>query len=495
MQKILITILAITGMLFAISCGKDDDGGATVALSEKVFEFTTDGGAKSLIVTAKEEWLAVGAEWIHTKKDGNKLTVSVDVNRTIQDREGVVAVSAGNAVEFLTVKQKAAVADAVVTPNSIVVEDSVGEIVLEVNATDEDWFAKTDADWLTVTPKQHRAEMVIAYAKNEIEDDRVADVIVTVGKVEKIVQVRQLGKMFFLLPYSKIGVATVEEVKEFEAARMNKFEDSGYDDFLSFKTRSKDMFPDLFYKIEYGVVAKARIAAFSGKRMEKELPAFKEWLKGKGFVEKSEFLLINKEMGLSVKIDIAEDYSGSKYADILFDPVIIQDKDYPTFKEFPYLFAEWGAKKDKIDAYEAGKGGIYNEAQSEIGGVDPNTGEPYRDDFLFYDVPENKQGNEKEYSRSYLVYRDNQPKPGLYVSFQLMRNTEVAYFMYKGRPTLTKEFKELCEQEGFTYLGKSQGNFDKFYSIDKELVFKIRISKRKDDESPFLELHMLKFEY
>ncbi len=492
MKKILITMWAITGILFATSCG-NDEGGTTITLSEKVFEFTTDGGEQSLTVTADDEWFAVGTNWIHTKKEGNKLTVIVDANKTIREREGAVTVKAGNAVAIVKVVQKATVASVVATPGFVVVSDTEGQVVIEVKATDKYWTATEDVDWLKITPKQHKSEIIVDYTKNEVEEDRVATLTITVGEVEKLVEIKQLGKMFFVLPYTKMATATIEDVKAFEAARFSSInKDETRPGVLGFDTRSTDMFPMILYEVdeEKGTVKRSQTAAITAEKMDEQLPAFKEWLKVLGFVQESEFIFVNKELRLTATIEFTDEW-GMRYASVYYNPILEQDRDYPTFKELPKLFVEWGAKKDKIDAYEAEHGGTYDKDKSRVGGTNEN-GEPYKDDFFHYNISEDNQGEEQTFIRGYWVYTDEQPEPGLIQTAQIMYNTELVFFMIDDEYFLTREFKELCKKEGFEYIGKPGMGFYGFKNPEKGLMLMVRLVKLQGSKKLSIDYRLSK---
>lgn len=62
--------------------------------------------------------------------------------------------------------------------------------------------------------------------------------------------------------------------------------------------------------------------------------------------------------------------------------------------------------------------------------------------------------------------------------------------MNNGDVLLTKEFKALCEEEGFEYQGAKK--FHKFYNADKKLVLLIRQIENPDYISPIIEIRLYK---
>ncbi len=243
MKKILLAMLAIAGLVFATSCSDDDDNDVTLSLSQESIEFTKAAEEKSIAVsTDAESWSAIGsADWIDVKVNGNNLVVMVAENETVYDRKGKVLVVAGNANATIEVMQKGEDGTASVLPEKINVEDTKGEAVVEVNANDKKWTAESDSDWLKVKAKPYKAELVLMYDQNVELEDRTAVVTITVGGDKTMVDVTQLGKMVFLIPYPDLVKGTREQVMAFEEERKNKFdEENSSKENLVYKTRSRE---------------------------------------------------------------------------------------------------------------------------------------------------------------------------------------------------------------------------------------------------------------
>ncbi len=500
-------MLAITGMLFATSCGNDDNNDVSLVLSEKSVEFDTAAGEKSVTVTTEaEEWSAIGsAEWINVAVAKGNLKITVKANETVNERSGKVLVIAGNANATIEVSQKGLEGNAEVTPSEVVIPDAKGVIVVDVNANSKKWTAVSDNEWLKVTAKPHKSEMVFTYEKNTGTEERTAVVTISIdGGGEALVDVKQLGREVFFVPYLDLKNATVKDIDAYETSVVLHKENvsEATENTLLFDARGQILI-DVTYIFTDETLSKVQSAIvrvgggneiydkFLKETDKKFTEAFDGFMAEKGFKKENRGNYINTDVGVSMEVKEQSIYGYVLGVDLIFKPIVEQDKEYPTFKKFPYLFTEWGSKKDKIDAYEADKGGVYNEENSRIGGVD-NQGNPNKNDFLWYDIPEENKGEAKEYIRAYFVDRDDQPKPGLAESLEVSKNTELAFYMANGEPVLTKEFKELCEKEGFEYLGKLEGGFHRFDKAAKGVVFIIRQFTFQGEETPSLQYHMFR---
>ncbi len=455
MKKILIAMLAIAGVLFATSCGNDDDD-TMVTLSEKSLKFTTTGGEKTIAVTADEEWTAAGTDWIETTKNGENLIVKVRPNNTIYPREGAVTVNAGSAVALLKVTQEGLKGNATITPDKLDIQDKAGKVVIEILANDENWTAVSDVPWLTVTAKPQKAELLVEYAKNEEDDIRKGVITVTVGDVDKVINVTQEARFFYILPYTDLKGGTVELVQKFEENRGGTPDADFWQPamgYVGYLTRS-EMFPKARYIITQDKGIKlAGMLAKDAKTMKANLSEFTEFLEKSGFKKISDAEFYNEKLSIKAEISIDEARDTAIVLYKFYKPA----GDQPTFKQFPYPYMEWGVKKDKIDTYEADKGNTVNEQFTRIGGTNQNTGKPYTYDFLAFDADAKDEAQTSMHL--YVVEHDDQEAPGLSESALLMKNTELAFEKDNDEAVLTKEFKELCKKEGFEYIKAAQGFF------------------------------------
>ncbi len=154
---------------------------------------------------------------------------------------------------------------------------------------------------------------------------------------------------------------------------------------------------------------------------------------------------------------------------VTYSPIINQP-EMPTFKKFPYPLMEWEAKKERIATYESENNGKYNDVMSFIN--------PDGDhDMLVYDRDQKDEA--KTVHCIYLVRHDNQEKAGLMEASILMKNIDLVFFLGGKEPVLTKEFKALCEKEGFTYK-KASGS--RFYFEHQQKKIQMNVAYKTYDD-------------
>ncbi len=466
MKKVLLLMLAVTGLLFATSCS-DDDNDASLSIDKEVLNFEKEGATANVgVTTDADNWSAIGsADWIQVKADGTNLVVVVAANETVYDRQGKILVVAGNANASIDVTQKGLTGAAEIIPSDVILPDSKGMDTFEVKANDQKWTAESDAEWLTVEAKQHKAELILHYDQNAEMEDRMAVVTITVGNDKTTVDVKQLGKMFFLVPYADLAKAKYDDVLAFEKSRRNILnEDRSDESALVYKTRSAEMFPNMVYfftEDENQEIISCIISAISADAMRANLDDFKAYLVANGYAATdNEIIYENAEYGVRAEIKFYT-FWGMEFADVLYKPIIEQPGDMPTFTEFPYPYMEWGVMKDKIDTYEEDKNGTYNEEQSDVD--NPN----YPQDMLVYDRDGSDEG--KTANSIYFVTREGEEEPGLGESGLLMKDISRVFYIAAGEAHLTKEFKQLCADEGFKYKGASSNGFHIFHHPEKKV--------------------------
>ncbi len=448
MKKVLLMMVAMTSLLFATSCSDDDDDTA-LSLSEEAIELDIAGGEKTVTVTTDAAFSAIGsADWIATKIDGSNLVITVAANETVYAREGKVLVVAGNANASILISQKGLKGQAIVHPKDVILVDKQGKEVIEIDANANKWTAKTETPWLKLEAKQFKNELILSYETNEDTADRSGLIEITVGNDKTMVDVKQLGKMFFVDTYPGLVGATREDIIAFEESRRNTLDEkNSNEERLVYETRSDKLFPNMTYNFnEEGAIQKCIINAVSAKALEENMEGFKNFLAEQGYKPgDTELDFLNEKTKIKAAIKFTT-FWGMKFATVEFSPNVVQP-DMPTFKELPYPFMEWGAKKPKIEEYEKENNGTYNEA---ISSEDPTK----KNDMLAYDTDKSDEGKTK--MRIYFVNHDDQPKPGLAESALLLENIDLVFFLGGGDPVLTKEFKALCKKEGFKY--EKQGN-------------------------------------
>ncbi len=471
MKRNYVKILLMIGVLFTISCSKDE-GNETpkLILSEKILNFDAKATEKSISVVADEEWVAVGTDWIETKKEGNNLIIKVKANKTIESREGAVSVKAGSVSDFVKVVQTGLKGKVELSTEKITFSDAKEKTVIEVDANDKDWTASSDVDWLTLTEKHHKAELIIECKDNKAEEERIGIITIKVGDFNKNIEVKQLGRLFFFLPYTDF-TGTREQIKVFEEARKNILNQNTVSEQLSYNTRS-EMFHRMIYKFgrEDDKYKMCVLYAKSVEKMKEEFDNFTTFLVNKGFEKESQFVYKNLKSYVVATITL------SGYgAFVTYRAIPKQDKDYPTFKKFPYLdeLPWFSSKNEDIKAWETKNGGTLDKEGSKVG----IEGRDF--DELHFKV--DAKNDESAYFRLYGVGKPNNPsnyKEGLLLKEQYFRKISLAFFENDGEFVFTKEFLALVKKEGFVLRGGPDGdNYYTFVNGSKQLYLLVRVGK------------------
>ncbi len=492
MKKVLVMMLAITGILFATSCSESNDyEDAELVLSENSVEFqTSEKAEKSISVTTNQEkWSAIGsAEWITVVRDDKKLVIKVEANKSIEARKGKVLVVAGNANATIEVKQAGENGVANINPENIEVDQYAGSMVIDIMANDQNWTATTTVDWLTLTPKQQKYELAIKYTENKDREDRTAKIIVTVGDTKKEITVVQSGIMFYILPFIDFS-KDIKAIKAFEKQRGSELrERSSWDDKWVFETRSP-FFPSISYKMNGSNGVAYLEAIVNTKDIEtfkKDLPGFKEFLVKEGFKVdgENENNYYNAEKSVLAIITILED---KKVSGVIYRKEYRQSKEQPTFAKLPYIpEVPFGATGDEVKAYEAAHNGKYDETNSV---ENPND----LTDTFIYDVQ--PKGENTLFKRLYLIIHD---KTGNYNDGVAMKqlwfeNLELVFFTTPDkRYKLSKEFVKLAKSEGYKYVaGPDSDGYFIFKNVEKQINLKVRPAKLGEGDNAKIIIDML----
>ncbi len=222
MKRILVSMLAVVSLLLVASCSKDENGdSAELMLSEKSIAFESKAGEKTVTVTTdQDDWkaFATASEWVTLVRDGANVTIKVAENRAVKERKCDVVFMAGSANGKIEITQKGADATGAITENDIKVDQYEGNVTVDIAVNDKDWTATTDADWITLIPKQYKHELTIKYTENKERTHRTGKIVVNIGEVKKEIMIKQNGILFYLLPYLDFR-GNAKEIKKFEFAR------------------------------------------------------------------------------------------------------------------------------------------------------------------------------------------------------------------------------------------------------------------------------------
>ncbi len=480
MKKVLLLILSITSLLLATSCTNDENDVAILELSTKNVVLSSGiTEATVMVTTDQEDWSAIGtADWMQVTCTGATLKITATENLEGKIRKSIILVVAGNSNTLLEVTQDPSNTNTTITEKFVELEAKAGKYTIDI-VTKAKWEATTDAEWITLTPKPYKSELIVAFTENTDKVAREAKVFVTIGDKKQEILIVQDGKMFYILPYLELD-CTIKPIMEYELARGSasiKIPDGYFNpDLWDFGTRSP-LFSVMRYKVTNSECKSVIAYADTPEIMQAELENFKAFLIENGWEKEDELVFVNKSLSEKYIATATIEKSMVKY-----NLTPVQDKDYATFNEFPYGFlkdGKWAVQKDKIDEYEANNEGTYDEEKSGR----QKEEHPYI--YLRYNV-----NKEKIDFRAYLIFDDPNSigiTPGLGQAMLYYKEMNLAFYEYNQQLYFTREFLALCKAEGWKYLEPS-GRYQQFVNNKRKLYMNIGWIKYSDMDYPVLAI-------
>lgn len=461
MKQKLLFILILLGILFTVSCSKDEMDDPTLTLSETgTIDFPKATSEKTVTVTTNQtEWTAVtNAEWTELILSGKTLTIKALENTTTVSRKADITVMAGGLGRKLLITQSGSNITIVTIPDKLEINQWGGTYQFDVNANTKDWTVTSDADWVKVTPRQFKSEVMIEVAENVKREARVAKLTLAGdgNKSPKEFTITQSGIMYYIMPYLKMG-ASLTELQAFETARksemtqdINAILGGPY----TFRTKSS-AFPSIVYTFTTEKLSAATLNSVL-KKEELESAELDKMLTD------NNFKLINKTTTSKVyeqdleKVTLRATVSLANNGKIVFTATPRQTQDYPTFDTMPYGFTDFTASKATVMDWEPKNGGKYDVVFS-----DPAQG------FIAFKAPL------PWIIRSYIF----ETKPTLIQTMNFIPKITYVYFEYEGQYLPTKEFSALIKNEGFQYAGAGNTGLQFYDNSTKNLRMGIKVAK------------------
>lgn len=149
-----------------------------------LLEMESEAGSKTIVVTSVVPFsVKKDADWLSIKTEDKTITVTTETNTNRESRQGSITISPDdNSDDPITVQVFQAAASVYFDVDTVPLTfKQVGGIqTIKVTATDS-WTAKTDASWLTLSPKSGSsdAEISVAASENTAKKDREA--IITIA--------------------------------------------------------------------------------------------------------------------------------------------------------------------------------------------------------------------------------------------------------------------------------------------------------------------------
>ncbi len=217
-KALFVGLLALLGLITSCQEDKLDEPMLTLSSEEQV---SIDSQAHEIVVgveTNQARWSAVSnASWLEATRAGNSLQLTIEENTDLSPRQGVVVVSAGGLLRSITIEQQGYnrldLGTATSSGERLVTLPNTGaERRYIVPIESESWTATSSAEWLQVLALPRSGELVLKAQDNETVEARTTSVVLDLGSSQLSFQVKQLGKLHYLLPYNawRGGLAEVE---------------------------------------------------------------------------------------------------------------------------------------------------------------------------------------------------------------------------------------------------------------------------------------------
>ncbi len=483
MKKIFILMSLVATMLSILlpSCKNDDvfDNTIELTLSEESIVASASKSEQVIEITTSSEKLQVisDREWAEPIIEGTTLRIKIAKNTTINKRKAKILVLADGTSATVEVAQRGAVGSAVINPDALEIDQYTHTKTIDIFANDKSWTAKTDADWIKLTPKQEKSELVITCMPNEDRAERIGRIFITIASVNKEIVVRQKGVLYYILPcldFSK----DILYIQRFEEARHSrKLDRTPESSDWIYDTESK-----LFNRIRYFMknakgtaMEEAHLYCQDLATFKARLSDIKSFLIQKGFEPKVEngvpsaTYFYNEKMAVAGEITIKEQF---KFGAIVFRYVAKQDKPYPTFKTFPWSTElPWASSSDDVRAYEASHNGVVNKDMTK----DATPQQPY--DLLGFNIDDSAD-REIPFLRLYMVIKTipgQESKGGLSIKSLMFKDVSLAFYKsVTGEYFMTQEFKDLVLKNGYMPMAGDQNGYISFKNDAEKIILGVK---------------------
>ena len=188
MKKIFSILLTLTAALCVYSCQteKDADGsqylaGPALEIVSKDVVFTPQGGSGAIVVNTRET-LSASADrpWAVLTVAGNRVTVTVDRNESLESRYTTIKLSAGGATAEIQAQQFG-INSAHAWDDTYTFPYGGGELDLPYGENGTVWVDVSEVNWITASVDDENLLIHFTVAKNIYNVERVGHVTVTIG--------------------------------------------------------------------------------------------------------------------------------------------------------------------------------------------------------------------------------------------------------------------------------------------------------------------------
>lgn len=397
------------------------------------------------VKTNQVDWSYLGgSDWLKLTKEGNKLILIGEENKSLHKRQTSIVVRAGQLARSIEVTQLGS-AELL----------SQGEVSYQVDHWEKEFAFVLDgnlgelevinssSEWVRYELNPKKREFRIVVGENKAYEDRRATLYLRdlEGNGDAKIIIQQKGAMYHLLPYGGFN-QTEEEVKAFELSRRSILTGKptgvanpligGNTNIWTFETQSK-----AFNVIQYVIEPDERryrsaIIWATDPRLfarEKEQEKVVDFLLKEGFELRRNSTYYSRKHECQALVGVSSEGSFIMYT---FEPQ--QPKPQETFAQFPWgviADEQWRSyDEDKVRLWEEAHGGSYvvEQDNNELRTVIYSTTE---------------LGG---YLRAY-TFNDNNLQQPLENVQHIFSSIEPIFFYERGATVLTREFLGLAKQE------------------------------------------------
>ena len=188
MKKLLSILLSLVAAMGVFSCQteKDADGsqylpGPALEIVSKDVIFTPQGGSGSIVVNTQETLTAVtDRPWAVLSVSGNRVTVTVNRNESLESRYATIQLFAGTATAEIQAQQFG-INSAHAWDDTYTFPYGGGELDLPYAENGTVWVDVSEVDWIMAVVDQENHLIHFTVSKNLYNVERVGHVTVTIG--------------------------------------------------------------------------------------------------------------------------------------------------------------------------------------------------------------------------------------------------------------------------------------------------------------------------
>lgn len=359
-------IIALLG-LGLISCQREQDPQFSPELSVSQQETLTLPASEIshrisvLTNLAPGQWSVLSqSSWLKVNIENNGILLSAAANEAPQRRHTTVQVIGGGLKHTFEVVQSAASTTLEVGFAPEAIDQWGGELRVDVNSNVDSWIARSDADWIELTPNYRDGVVSIKVSEHTERTDRIAtvEVIDQATSIIKTFEVVQKGIIYYMLPCSDPELSD-DELVAYELGRRSKLKKSPsyFDQTYKFTTVSP-AFSEIHYTIDYlgdkSILKSQMILSSPSILDEKGKTEFFTFLKEQGFEELHTGIFFSEKHSIEVelKLDESQPY-------VLCTHYLTEDSPQPSVSQLPLEVSVFGkttpAEVDEWNKANSGK--------------------------------------------------------------------------------------------------------------------------------------------